>query len=469
MDGTDPKPRRPRAWDDTAYAWNLARVPPCLQTPEGPVPHPARDCAVFVVHGIGDQAWTATAAQLRSGFEDALEDIGAWQARHPAGEWAPAAEDLPPPFVFDGYWADYDDLAATFPGDWARFTPRERRFFQGLWRRRTGWLPTYLWFLGQQLRLLHPRNLRQAPWNYLLYLALQPVALAALTLAALRRPRVLTRVLGDVRLYLAPRGTIEKAVAQGIDRRVGAAFLRLLGLDWDFLPLPTAQRIQASGRPVTFRRVVWVAHSLGTVISYNVLSDLFQRAAHLEAHGNALQRRGVATFRSALRRFVTLGSPLDKAAFLFGEQALRPWPAAPRPALLEGGEDYALGEDGGTRRCSEWWINFHSPFDPVSGALEHPLVCGGRPPLNLMSDTRASDLLPGMAHVNYWRDRRRTLRFILGRTYGRAFLRDRLFRPYPPLSRVFTCLLAYVYWAAVLGALLWGLWTWLPRLPALLL
>lgn len=163
-------------------------------------------------------------------------------------------------------------------------------------------------------------------WAWLLYLPLQVVSLAALTFALTRHPKLITGFLTDVRLYLEPRGLVEKAIVERIDERISEVFCRMIGLDLNFRRLPSDELIEASGERITFERVVWVAHSLGTVISYKLLSDLLHRAAALEQNGDREQKAGVRRFRKALRRFVTMGSPLDKVAFLFGKRSLRPWP-----------------------------------------------------------------------------------------------------------------------------------------------
>ena len=104
-----------------------------------------------------------------------------------------------------------------------------------------------------------------------------------------------------------------------------------------------------------------------------------------------MQLEGVKKFRSTLRRFVTIGSPLDKIAFLTGNEALRPLPRLPRSELLEGGETVPNGEG---RR--EWWVNFYHVLDPVSGALSNPAICGDQPPLNYHIGLWK---LPGIAHA----------------------------------------------------------------------
>ena len=128
----DPE-HRPRAFEEAGYGWDIQRIPRTL--PDGTTPHPCRSSAIFIVHGIGEQQWTETAAQLRAGFEDAFEEIDAWQKKNlPHGGGVDQIK-LPPPFIYDGYWANYDDIEATFPDDWKHFNERERKFFGELWRR----------------------------------------------------------------------------------------------------------------------------------------------------------------------------------------------------------------------------------------------------------------------------------------------------------------------------------------------
>jgi hypothetical protein len=451
---------RPEPWDEGAYPWSLHRVPETIRVNDVEVPHPAHTSAIFVVHGMGQPKWAQTAAALRSGFEDVEERIERWQKGHPA---PPGTDEIdlspiPTPYILDGYWGDYADLSRTFPKDWALFDEEERGYFDQVWKLRTvSKGRTYAWFLWQQLRLLHPRVLREVgPLAYLIYVPLQVVSAATLTLAFFRHPIVLTKYLGDVRLYLDPRGLVERAIVQNVEFRVGRAFLKLIGLDWDFRALPEDQRIEEAGRRIVFERVVWVAHSLGTVISYNVLASLFERAKDLEDHGDEAQRRGVRRFREALRRFVTLGSPLDKVAFLFGGRSLRRWPAGTRRSALVGGETL---HDGDPPQEREWWVNFYHVLDPVSGALSSRCICGDQPPANIhIGFLRA----PGFAHVAYWKDSL-VLRFVLARTYGRRFLRDREYRPRSVVVLALFAVVSYVVWfVLVTGAALYVVW-WLWR------
>jgi hypothetical protein len=448
--------QRPLAFDDGEFYWNMRRVPRTL--PDGKTPHPGRSSAIFVVHGMGRQDWTETAAHLRAGFEDAIEKIAAWQKAHLQESGGAGQITLPPPFVFDGYWADYDDIRTTFPEDWKLFNDFEEKFYSNLWKQRiVSGSRTFRWILRQQFRLLHPRVLREVGLlAWILYWPLQIVSSVALLFAWFRYREPLTGFVNDVRLYLEPQGVVERAIVQRIDERVEVRFLGMIGLDREFRPLPFSRLLQVGGERVSFSRVVWVAHSLGTVISYNVLSALFSKAAEIEQRGDAEQKEGVSVFRHTLCRFVTMGSPLDKVAFLFKRKSLIPWPNPQRRSLLIDGETLADKDPAET----EWWINFYHVLDPASGALDSPFICGAEPPSNIHI---RSGFIPGFAHIAYWKDPS-ALRFILGRTFGPEYLRDKEYRPWSPTLLSALAGMAYFTWAAVLFSAVYGICRWGPDL-----
>jgi hypothetical protein len=408
----------------SSYPWHINLVPEFIEVDDKNYPHPARDSAIFLVHGIGQQNQMQTAAHLRSGFEDALSKIIRWQVKNGVKR---ISDDLylPPPFIREGYWADYQDIEVTFKEDWDNFGNEDRDYFKNIWKIRIlSLFRTYSWFLLQQIRLLHPRVIKDVKiWAWLTYWPLQITSLFGLTLALVRFPKIVSGFLADVRLYLRPRGITERTIVERIDFRVRKKFMQMIGLDWDFRPLRNDNElIHASGTPLKFKHIIWVAHSLGTVISYNVLSDLFHDALELEKKSEKKgeideeQLKGISIFKGSLFRFITLGSPLDKVAYLFAKSALRPWPDVPRQNLLENGE-------GEIKK--EWWVNFYHVFDPVSGSLESPLICGNEPPINEHIGLFGLKYLPGLAHLAYWKDLD-TLRFILGRTYGRNVLQDKI-------------------------------------------
>lgn len=444
---------RPLAYEEDEFLWNLQRVPDRLPDGSG---HPARTCGIFVVHGMGKQGWTETAALFRSGFEIAMDDIRRWQCGNPdlLGDFEPVP-NLPAPFVCDGYWANYENIEAYFPGDWARFNERERRFFGDLWRTRVvSGSSTAWWTMRKSLSLLRP-GIAERLSSWVIYVPLQVVVASALAFGMLRYREPITEYFNDVRLYLDPRGDVERAIVQAIDRRVGAEFLRMLGLGWDFRELPEHRLIVAGGERLKFERVIWVAHSLGSVVSYNVIGALFSRATELEAGGDPEQKAGVKRFRASFARFVTMGSPLDKAAVVLGERAVTPWP--PDQVWRMGtGPDPEEPEDE-----TGWWVNFHHVLDPASGPLDEPLITSNNgKPKNMHARPWQ---LPGLAHVGYWRDRK-ALRYIIGRTYGRRYLLDEQYRRWPrtALGTWLLGFLGYTVWASLLLGAVWALFTWGP-------
>ena len=133
--------------------------------------------------------------------------------------------------------------------------------------------------------------------------------------------------------------------------------------------------------------VAVVGHSLGSVIAYDVVNQIFMDDALEVAKLDSLAR---------VRTLVTFGSPLDKTAFVFGlhgkdTRDLREKLAARVQPLIE---DYA-------NRANLAWINVHSPWDIISGKLEfYDLPERPRFPIRNLRDPDAT--IPLAAHTEYW-------------------------------------------------------------------
>jgi hypothetical protein len=197
--------------------------------------------------------------------------------------------------------------------------------------------------------------------------------------------------------------------------------------------------------------VVWLAHSLGTVVSYNVVSDLFTRAEELETGGDELQRQGARRFRESFARFVTIGSPLDKIACLAGEAALRPWPdSVPIRTDTRADVRQQTIAPGEPRR---WWVNYFNTLDPVSGSLDQRLICRGHAPVNLHVQWRHSFLgpVPGAAHIAYWGDTD-VLVYLLSRVYSASVLTARKPAATSSGGVFWRLLIGFVVWAAMVAA-----------------
>lgn len=431
--------KRPRAFERGIYLWRFQDIPRTVKKDGTEAQNPVRDSAVFVVHGMGEQARLDTVVTLRDGFEEAIAELHR--------DYDQTA--VPVPFTFEGYWADYDSLEQTFPDEWATFGERERTMFTGLWHRRAfSTIRTFAWFMRESLRIVaDPKVVKTlTPLRWFTYCGVVVTGAFAFSYTLLRHPKILSRVLADVRLYLDPRGDIEKAIVQRIDRRVGEKFLLLLGLDWDFCDLPAEKRLHISGEPHTFSYVMWVAHSLGSVISYNVISDLLARCAEtrqrLDCPDEALTmaERGllsnVRRVETGLHRFITMGSPLEKIALLF-PAALRQWPAG-------------YEESFASKGTLHWWINFFHVWDPVSGRLRDrtlfPLAVNWHGGLWRV---------PGWAHVSYWKDKA-ILAYIITRTYGADVLKAPSigFMGEEKAERIRR--LSLPVWILVFGLVVWG-------------
>ena len=127
--------KRPRAWEKV-YQWHLGQVPGS---------DASKECAIFVVHGMGKQSWAETSAALRANMEDTLEKMLLKN-----NKW----ENLPAPFIQEGYWANYDNLKKSFEDEWKRLEDTKHPFFQKLWNARSiSKIKTFGWFLKQLLRL----------------------------------------------------------------------------------------------------------------------------------------------------------------------------------------------------------------------------------------------------------------------------------------------------------------------------
>ena len=138
--------------------------------------------------------------------------------------------------------------------------------------------------------------------------------------------------------------------------------------------------------------VVIVGHSLGSVISY----DLLNAAINWDEIECNFKREVVPR----TSRFITFGSPLDKTAFLFRTQVsdarnLREALAARMQPLILNYEKFRPLK---TFR----WINIYSKWDIISGCLDYYDADKehSRNPVDNKIDPQATR--PLLAHVQYW-------------------------------------------------------------------
>ncbi len=406
------KQPRPRVYEPLHTPWRFQDLPP---------QHRARKTALFVVHGIGTHSYHDTAVGLRLGLEDALYEIGSIGRRgagktEVSGTPGEAAEDsqemLPSPYIYEGYWANYASIEDTFKEVWQVLTDEDKDLYARLWKRRSmGTFRTAWWFIGQNLRLISPETFREFGFaTGMGVIGMAPLTITALLVMSVTSPKMVAEVLGDVRIYCSPEGSIEGAIVQRIDRRVGEQFLKLLGLDWDFKNLSKDRLLNISGESQVFDYVTWISHSLGSVISYNVVSDILSRIEEKtksldtrrnrgrETEEDLQQRRNIEKVRKGLHRFYTLGSPLHNLNRLFPD-LLRGWSPNVKQVL-------------GDRRTQNFWVNFYHAWDPVSERLGKKVF-----PQAVNRHSNKLWRIPGKAHSDYWNDRN-ILEYIISRAYG---------------------------------------------------
>lgn len=150
---------------------------------------------------------------------------------------------------------------------------------------------------------------------------------------------------------------------------------------------------------VLYDSFVFVGHSLGSVVTYDLVNALLV--------WDATACNGRYTFQQRIRTLITFGSPLDKTAFLFRTQISpehhyrETLAALMQPLILQ--YDFRTFP----------WINIHSHLDPVSGELDYydwPLVTptdiangpitAGRYFVQNLIDPQARR--PILAHTDYW-------------------------------------------------------------------
>src|SRR3989442_9833221 len=201
---------RQRAYERPAVPFRFVDLPSEARGADGRrQPNPVLKTAIFVVHGIGLQRYPQTAVTLRCGFEDAIDQIN---RDHPTG-------DVPPPFTYEGFWADYAVFETNFPREWQACSEPERLFFSELWQRRSiSALRTALSVCPENLRLFHRRTIQDAgKLRGITLMAAAPLTVLGAAAMLVRHPRVHAEGLGDWRINCDPPGDAGPAIDQRVD------------------------------------------------------------------------------------------------------------------------------------------------------------------------------------------------------------------------------------------------------------
>ncbi|MGO9641058.1 MAG: hypothetical protein ACLP1Y_07135 [Candidatus Acidiferrales bacterium] len=204
----------------------------------------------------------------------------------------------------------------------------------------------------------------------------------------------LIEYMGDVAVYVTSfkvsrwdevRDKIKKTVAEV----VGAVYGARSGGDPD--------QAGAGGKGnFLYSKVMVVGHSLGTVISYDVLNWLVLQDELAAMEGRPKEELLEVADRTKL--MLTFGSPLDKVAFLFRTKGntdeLREAAAAAWQPLIR---KYGF-------RPAEW-VNIWSWFDIVSANLRfYDDPSGAGAGKRVVNKTDPEAFVPLVAHTEYWND-----------------------------------------------------------------
>jgi hypothetical protein len=225
--------------------------------------------------------------------------------------------------------------------------------------------------IGLEVALLWPGTGERSHWPLRLLVTWAVVLLLSEVVR-----RFLVQYLGDVVVYVE---------SHTVDR-----FADLRARIRDCVTLRARAVYGATGADA-YDRVIVVGHSLGSVVSHDVLNQLLCE--------DAIERQAGRPTLDVARRtplFLTFGSPLDKTTFLFAIQHRRTTQA--REALAASAQPMLQSYEWRPHR----WVNIYSPWDIISGSLEYfdlPEASDPRRVTNL-EDREATTLM--MAHGEYW-------------------------------------------------------------------
>ena len=209
---------------------------------------------------------------------------------------------------------------------------------------------------------------------------------------------------GAVAAYLSPYKDSKFEELRSQIQKVGMDAARLIY--YGNRPTPGAEeapRVAEAKWIPDYQNIVFVSHSLGTVLAYDTLNAIF----NLENTNNPPDAPNRAVERT--RALITFGSPLDKAAFIFRAQFNRDtqigrireeMACAIQPLIT----DYKFRFNPSPKARGPRWINLWSPLDIISGSLSYyddPTQAPSRASLvDNISDPACTR--PLYAHVQYW-------------------------------------------------------------------
>lgn len=187
--------------------------------------------------------------------------------------------------------------------------------------------------------------------------------------------------MGDVIIYVNSNEVNEHWRTREAIKQVG---LNLAKVVYSAVTLCSTEK-----KSYLYSQIVIVGHSLGSVLAYDTLNAILNQDKLDHDKLQAAKRT---------QALITLGSPLDKVAFLFRQKAQHAFSrdvlsAAYQPLIL----DY--------RNRPRWWINVFCRCDIISGSLEYyddPQCANSEPRRvrNYVDPYRGWNVVK--AHTDYW-------------------------------------------------------------------
>ncbi len=229
-------------------------------------------------------------------------------------------------------------------------------------------------------------------WAHLGRNILRILALAAAAFYAYWFRYAVVEFVGDVVIYVSSfKVSLYEEVRDAIQKTVIDVGKQIAAANLPPTPLDGPYDIYAQPR---YDGLIFVGHSLGSVISYDLINALIV--------WDATGCQGRHNVASRIRRFITFGSPLDKTAFLFRTQFKEEHDY--REALA--GLMQPLILDYHFRSFP--WVNLHSHLDPISGSLAYYDLPDDQKPNPPVGDQFVENKIdpgpwiPLWAHTQYW-------------------------------------------------------------------
>ena len=200
--------------------------------------------------------------------------------------------------------------------------------------------------------------------------------------------RFVVQYMGDVIVYVSSNEVNEFWKIRDQIKQIGLSLAKVVYGAIDGVPYTRSGEAQTAPH-FLYSDIVVVGHSLGSVVAYDTLNAIINQDG-LDSNVRKVVDRTEA--------FITLGSPLDKIAFLFRQKAKHAYTrdvlaAAYQPMIL----DY--------KNRPRWWVNVFCRKDIISGSLEYfddPAEAHSEPRRARNFADSYDKLNPVSAHTGYW-------------------------------------------------------------------